>query len=255
MHIYNDDIRREAKAIDAEHDREMRSTTELLDRLFDDEGRVSRRTKADVILGGFDRRRFLRIGGLSILTASVLAACGSDEDATEPDETTTTTEGAAGDVTILRTASSIELLAVDVYDQAIKAEVVKTKAVADAAKLFQGHHRQHADALIAKTKELGGEPFDKPNQAVLAAFQPKLAAALGSEAGVLALALELERTAAATYQSSVSQFGDVKLAQVAMSIGGIEARHAALLAVVQNQPGAPDVFHKTTGAVAAGTGV
>ena len=51
--------------------------------------------------------------------------------------TTTAASGADGDVTILRTASSIEVLAVAVYQTAIDSGLVKTAAIGDAAKLFQ----------------------------------------------------------------------------------------------------------------------
>jgi hypothetical protein len=71
----------------------------------------------------------------------------------------------------------------------------------------------------------------------------------------VALALDLETIAAQTYQSNVAMFGDAKLNAAIMSVGGVEARHAAILAGVLGQPPVPKAFQVTDKAVAAGTGV
>ena len=205
----------------------------------------------------------MQIGGLSVATAAVFAACGTDDSDPGPRATgevgtdTTATEGEKGvdgDIRILRTASSLEVLAVEVYQKAIDSGLVKTAAVADAAKLFQAQHREHGELFQGATKELGGEPFDKANPVVLQSLQGPIGA-LQDEMGVLELALMLEQAAAATYQSTVGAFTDASLNQAAMSVGGVEARHVAVLSSVLQKAPVPRAFQTKDGAVAAGTGV
>lgn len=262
MDISNDYVRREANESQIEHTASMRSMRDLVNRLFGDSNE-SGIAKADFATGGLNRRKFMQIGGLTVATAAVFAACGSDDsddvDAAGEGDTATTGgegggKGADGDIKILRTASSLEVLAVDVYQKAIDSGLVKTAAVADAAKLFQAQHKEHSELFQGATKKLGGEAFDKPNPVVLQSLQGPIGA-LKDEMGVLELALMLEQAAAATYQSTVGAFKDVSLNQAAMSVGGVEARHVAVLSSVLKKPAVPKAFQTKDGAVAAGTGV
>ena len=146
------------------------------------------------------------------------------------------------------------------YQTAIDSGLVKTAAIADAAKLFQSQHKEHSASFQAATKAAGGEPFTMANPAVLAAIKP-MVDALKDEQGVVALAFELETAAAQSYQSYVGTFTDPKLNPAIMAVGGVEARHAAVLAQVLNSLGdtsampVPAAFQVTDKAVMAGTGV
>ena len=263
MHLHNDDIRREAKASQLEHDSAMRTMRRLVDRLFGDgdgdgDHGESAFAKADFVTGGVNRRRFLQIGGLTVATTAVFAACGTDDSKDTADASSDTTAEPGGastsDVTILRTASSLEVLAVDVYQKAIDSGLVKTAAVGDAAKLFQSQHREHAALFQGATKKLGGTPFEMANPVVLQSLQGPIAA-LHDEQGVLELALMLEQAAASTYQYSAGAFKDSSLNQAAMSVGGVEARHVAVLSSVLGKPPVPKAFQTTDTAVKVGTGV
>lgn len=256
--ISNDFIRREARESQIEHVSAMKQMRDIVGRLFGGDTNESASSKA-AFLTGVDRRGFLRIGGMSVATAAIFSACGSDDDGASGTAAGGTSEegsmsGDSSDITILRTASSLEILAVDVYQKAIDSGLVTTKAVADAAVLFQGQHREHAELFSGATKQMGGEAFEQANPEVLKALEPAIAA-LKDEAGVIKLAYDLENVAAATYFSTVGAFNDVKLNQAAMSVGGVEARHAAVLASVMNMPAVPKAFQTADGAVAAGTGV
>lgn len=261
MEISNDFVRREANESQIEHSSAMRSMRELVNRLFGDTDE-SGIAKADFATGGLNRRKFLQIGGLTVATAAVFAACGSDDSdkgvAASGDDSSDTTMaeggGADSDIKILRTASSLEVLAVDVYQKAIDSGLVKTAAVGDAAKLFQAQHKEHSELFQGATKKLGGEAFDKPNPVVLQSLQGPIGA-LKDEMGVLQLALMLEQAAAATYQSTVGAFKDRSLNQAAMSVGGVEARHVAVLSSVLKLAPVPKAFQTKDGAVTAGTGV
>jgi hypothetical protein len=167
--------------------------------------------------------------------------------------------GTKSDITILRTASSLEFLAVATYEAAIKSGLVKTPAVAAAAKDFKAQHMDHAEAFVAATKKAGGTPFTKPNpvvdKAVIAPALPKLK----NETDVLHLAWTLENAAAQTYVSTVGAFDNVAYNSVAASISGVESRHMTVIGGVlmsmKYPTYVPGGFFTTTMAVKPGTGV
>ena len=236
--------------------------------------RISKAEQSAAVIGGLSRRNVLRIGGVTLLGGAVMAACGSSATKaatttsggastslapttaapTTAGATTTVAAMATGDALILRTASSIEELAVAAYQTAIDSGLVKTAAIADAAKLFQAQHREHSALFQAQTKAAGGTPFTQPNPAILAAIKPTIDA-LKDELGIVALAFELETVAAQTYQSNVGTFTDLKLNAAIMTVGGVEARHAAVLAGVLKQGQVPKAFQVTDKATKPGTGV
>ena len=220
------------------------------------------------------RRRALQIGGVTILGGALLAACGSDSDdagsTTAGGDATTgaPTTGAAStmspstrerdasmDVLILRTASSIEELAVAAYQTAIDSGLVTTAAIADAAMLFQAQHREHSGLFQSLTTKAGGEPFTMPNPAILEAIQPTIDG-LKDEMGVVALAYDLEVVAAQTYQSNVA---DVRGRRAQRRHHERRRRRGPARgrtgrACSQQNP-VPAAFQVTDKAVMAGTGV
>jgi len=278
--INQDELRREAAAIDLDHRRAMPKLRDALARIFSGDSSLSEDERARAVIG-MDRRSALKLGGVVLLGGAVLAACGSDNSnwsgaattgaattgaattgaaTSAPSSATTAASATSGDITILRTASSIEELAVAAYQTAIDSGLVKTAAIGDAAKLFQSQHKEHSAQFQAATKAAGGQPFTMPNPAVLAAIKP-MVDALKDEKGVVALAFQLETAAAQSYQSYVGAFTDPKLNPAIMAVGGVEARHAAVLSQVLNSLGdtstmpVPKAFQVTDKAVMAGTGV
>lgn len=205
------------------------------------------------MLAGITRRRFLQIGGTVTLGAA-LAACIGDGGSEESQKDTGGGEGRRLDITIIRTLSSIEELAVVVYETGFNSGLLSTPAVADLAKLFQSHHREHGALFRGATEDLRGTPFTQPNPAVMQQLQPEIDG-LRDELGVVRLAFDVESILAETYQATMGAFGDKSFIVAAMSVGGAEARHAAALAQVLQQPPVPQAFQGTEQAVPAGTGV
>jgi hypothetical protein len=258
MNIDRDHLRRELRDTQEEHTSSMVGMKDFIARLLDPSSKASDGQKADLILSGLNRRRFLKIGGTSVLAGAVLAACGSDDKkessgATGGDDA----KGSTNDLAILRTASSLEHVAIDVYQKAIDnaGALGITAAVADVAKLFQAQHKDHAAFFESATKQLGGKAFTTANPAVMQSLQSRIMA-LKTQSDVLMLARDLENVAAATYQSTVGAFDNLTLNAKTMSVGGVEARHAAVLNGVLKADQFPTkAFHTTSGAVAVGTGV
>jgi hypothetical protein len=259
MTLDRDHLRRELRDTQEEHVSAMGGMKDFVARLLDPETRASTEHKADFILSGLNRRRFLKIGGTSVLAGAVLAACGSDDKKSSNGATGggDSTKGSTNDLTILRTASSLEHVAIDVYQKAIdnaKALGISS-GVADVAKLFQSQHMDHAGFFEGATKQLGGSAFTVANPAVMESLAGRIAA-LKNETDVITLARDLENVAAATYQSTVGAFDNLALNAKSMSVGGVEARHAAVLnGVLKADQFASKAFHTTTGAVAVGTGL
>jgi hypothetical protein len=239
MDINNDELRRELRDLDKEHREVMPKWRDSLMRLMDDK-ETPTEAKADLLLGGFNRRRFMNLSGLALVGGAVLAACGSDKkkDAGSTTETTaaaTATTAASGgnktDQTIARTAASLENFAVAVYDKAImNAAALKiSDGVAKAAVLFKSQHEEHAKAFNSAATQLGGSPYTDPNPTAAKAFESTIAA-LKTEQDVLKLAFGLEQIAAQTYQGVGMKLSTPMLRQTSMTVGGVEARHMAILA-------------------------
>ena len=242
MDYNHDELRRELRDLDKEHQEVMPKWRDSLMRLLVDDKQTPTEAKADYLLGGFNRRRFMRLGGLAAVGGVVLAACGDDKkkDSSSNGSTETTAAAATGstpasaasktDQTIARTAASLENFAVAVYDKAIQnaAALKISDPVAKAAVLFKSQHAEHASAFNAAATQLGGQPYTDPNPTAAKAFEATIAA-LKSEQDVLKLAFNLEQIAAETYQGVGMKLSTPMLRQTAMTVGGVEARHMAIL--------------------------
>lgn len=236
-HMSNDEIRRQLREADGLHREAMPRYDEALKRTFGDDATPAA-AKAELV--GVPRRRLLTLGGSTILGAAVLAACtktGQPKEQLAQTGTTPTTgkEGKSEnpssfttDLTLLRTAQSIEVLAIDVYQKALDSGLLTTTAVADAARLFQSQHRDHAQLLSRTTRDLGGEPYDQANPALLKELEPTIGA-LDSQAAVVTLAQTLENVAAETYVYAAGVLTTEELRAAIMSIGAVESRHVTVL--------------------------
>lgn len=239
MDINKDELRRQLRDLDQEHREVMPKWRDSLMRLLVDDKETPTEAKADVLLGGFNRRRFMKLSGVAAGAGLVLAACGSDDDnestsGGSTDTTAATTPPSAGnktDQTIARTAASLEIFAVAVYDKAImNAAALKiSEPVAKAAVLFKSQHDEHAKAFNAAATQLGGQPYTEANPTAAKAFEAQIAA-LKTEQDVLKFAYALEEIAAQTYQGVGMKLSTPMLRQTAMTVGGVEARHMAILA-------------------------
>lgn len=204
---------------------------------------------------GFNRRGLLIAGGG--LMAAMLAACA---DHSEPppvpeggDATPTTVTIAPppiDDVTLLRTASSIEILAVDTYQQAIDSGLITTPALLDGARLFRDQHQEHADLFVAATAQAGGEPYTEPNPYIKLSVVDTILPSLEDEGDIINMALELEDTAGGSYQIWVPLFSTPALRQTIQSVGAVERRHAIILTgLIPDEELFPSPFGNVTLAV------
>lgn len=242
MDFSNDELRRERRAIDRANDAALRAQATVLSAAFEDEGETSADDRAQLLLGGLARRRFLTVGGFSVAAAAVLAACGggsADTNVPQAGQTPVTTGLPTrnyNDVVLLRTAASLERNAVAAYGAAVGLLSGATKA---AAETFAEHHEAHALALDDQTKKLGGQAYTQPNPVVDERVLKPALANVKTDVDALWLAHALEEVAAHTYQTVVPLLSKPALRQAIMAIGSVEARHATVLAKVLGASLAP----------------
>lgn len=179
------------------------------------------------------RRSFLSGLGKLTLSATALALLAGQEHlapigeahAKEPNN----------DVAILNAALGAEQEAIAAYQLGATSGLLQ-KPVLDLAVTFQGHHKEHAAALAATVKKLGGTPV-----AAKSAYSFPVER-LKNQADVLGFAAELEKGAVSAYLGAIPILTDRDLAKVAASILGDEAMHWAVLRNALGQPPVPSAF-------------
>jgi hypothetical protein len=196
------------------------------------------------------RRRFLVGSGAAAVGGLLLAACGGSSKTPPAGGTATTVAGGGADLAVAALAAAIENLAVSTYQAGLDAASAGTlgpvpPAVSTFATTAQQHHRDHAAAWNSLLTSAGKEAVTGVDLTLKAEVDRALADV--SDVGSLArLALSLENTAAATYQSGIGTLSDTGAIQVAASIQPVELQHAAILNFVLGNYPVPDAFTKTT---------
>ena len=178
------------------------------------------------------RRRALAGSGLALSATAVALLGGRDALAAG---TKTSAADIESDVRILNTALGAEYEAIAAYHVGAESGLLG-KDVLVVAVAFQGHHKQHADALASTVRKLGGKAVVTKTRYVFPVEKLK------SQADVLRFAAGLEQGAVSAYLGAVPVFNDKTLAQVAASILGDEAMHLAVLRQVLGENPVPSAF-------------
>jgi hypothetical protein len=178
-------------------------------------------------------------GGVALAGGAALAACARETppppaltgDVPEVPETTTTTNpgGAEMNRVLLRTAQSLELVAVATYDTLLDSEFLAAPAVTQLFQRLQAQHREHVEALSAPIREAGGTPVTTPNEFLTTTVVQPLIEAIVDEETVLIAAHDVENALTQTWVESAGIFSTAELREFAMTIGGAEARNLTAL--------------------------
>jgi len=180
-----------------------------------------------------DRRHFARsLGAASLSAAAVSLMAGKDSLAAAQPNSAAALET---DIRVLNAALAAELEAIKAYQVGAESGLLRAPAL-DLAVQFQGHHKEHAEALVATVGKLGGTAVEARSEYSFPVEGFK------SEQDVLRFAAGLEKGAVSAYLGAVPLFGDRELAKVAASILGDEAMHWAVLRQVLGEVPVPVAF-------------
>jgi rubrerythrin len=194
------------------------------------------------------RRALIRNGALTVSLGAIAAACGTGRSGSvDPgrlgvaDAAPELLDEEIDDITLMRTAQSLEYTALDVYAAATETGALSGDEAA-LVQRFVEDHRRHADAVGAIVVRLGGQPFECANPFLVdRTVTPVLGALDGSDdlrRDLLNIAYAFEQLAGASYQALVPMLVNKPLRASAMQVGSEEQRHAAALAAALN----PDTF-------------
>lgn len=194
------------------------------------------------------RRDALKIGGLTVSLAALVAACG-DDTAQE------TTPGRVGylppvteapdyevtTVVLLRTVSSVENTAAYAYDELLATGELDADLTEIVTRLAEDH-RAVAQEMAALTVAAGGQAWECTNPWMMdRSIDPILAAIAESDEparDVVNTAIAIENLTAATNQEIAVEITDAEASAVGLAAAVSESRHsAAIVALVRGYEG------------------
>jgi rubrerythrin len=283
MEFHRDALRRALRDADAAQRHAMPGWRSALRQLFDRPDEVDPRVTA-ALVGSPSRRNLLRLGGAAILGTAVVACGGSEAEEAgraaetgdtvvppDPDASSTLPpappsslndfqrgQNARTNLSILRSAASVEYLAVDVYEQVagdLSAFGLDPATDLALVTLFAEHHQAHADSLnalaeqVSFTDEAGdeveGTPWEEPNPYLAEDVLAPLLPTLITREATLSFARDLENLATGTYTEVTGLLTEIELRKEMMNIGAVEARHAAAISIALGDEGAPTALVNT----------
>ncbi len=242
MDANRDELRRQLAESRRDHAESMPRFREALKELFSGEHRGADAHKAQ-LLGVPSRRAFLTIGGATVVGSAILVGCGQQPPnqiaqtgttPVQPSSTTTTSPSShATDLSMMMTASSIEVLAIQTYQKGLDSGLLTTPGIKSAIELFQSQHTDHANLLYTTTSDNGGVPYKTANPYLSYEVVNPALLTVKTEADIVTLATELENLAAQTYTQAAGVLTTPTLRAALSSIGATESRHLTALYLAQ----------------------
>jgi hypothetical protein len=194
----------------------------------------------------YGRRDALKLGGLTLSVAALAAACGTDRTGdSAPGRVgyappiTDPPDYPVDDAVFLRTASSLELTAVAVYEAILDTGALDGDLTALVERLIEDHQAV-ADEMGELTESVGGVAWTCTNPWYMDRLvTPLLAAVLDSDdplRDILNSAVALENIAAATHQTLTIELEDADAAVATMAAATLESRHSAAIVAAARGP-------------------
>lgn len=165
------------------------------------------------------RRKFMSQAGALTFSGVAVALLGGRSTALAAG---TSDSAVTQDVRILNTAIAAEHEAVAAYQVGADSGLLKPD-VLKVAVTFQGHHKEHVDALAKAVSSLGGDAADALERYDFPVDRLK------NQSDVLHFAAGLERGAVSAYAGAIPVFDNRDLSAAAASILADEAMHWAVL--------------------------
>jgi hypothetical protein len=202
-----------------------------------------------------NRRRMLVGGGVAAMAAA-LAACGKKDTGAggggnpAPSATSSSANGATGDLAVAQLAAGLEVLAVNTYTAAGAAAAAGKlgtvpPAVGEYVKTALAHHQAHLAAWNKVITGAGQPEVTKPNATLSPTVDAELAK-VTDVAGAANLALTLEQIAASTYLKAIPTLANKDAIKLAGQIQIVDQQHQAILLFALGMYPVPEVFQTTT---------
>ena len=163
------------------------------------------------------RRSFLESTGKLTLSGTAIALMSGLSTHSMAKEVNVTQ-----DIKILNTAIGTEHEAVAAYQLGAESGLLSSEALKLAVQ-FQGHHKEHIDALTKTVRQLGGDAINAKSSYQFPVEKLKV------EKDVLTFAAQLERGAISSYAGAIPLFDNRDLSKAAASILADESMHWAIL--------------------------
>ncbi len=204
---------------------------------------------------GLSRRDALTFGGMTISLGALIAACGEgrggDDAPGRVGNAPETTELPNYEVTstaLLRTASSLEYTAIEVYTTAVEAGYIP-EALVPTVEAFVENHQAIADRMVELTEAEGGEAWTCSNPWLMDRLVGPVLSAITEELvvesadyseqltddeiaeDVVIFATALENLAEASHQALTSAAATVDARIAHIEASTLESRQAAILAI------------------------
>lgn len=200
----------------------------------------------DTRLSDISRRRLLRNAGITggVAALGTVGFAAAQDDATPEAGAATPVAGESpfeGPVDVLNYALTLEHLETAFYrdglaefDSAAFEELGFQSTVYDNLSEIAAHEAAHVETLAATVSDLGGEPVEEAGYDF----------GYDDAAGFLEVAQALEDTGVSAYQGAAQYLIDEDdLLTAALTIHGVEARHAAYLALLNEANPFPEAFN------------
>lgn len=192
------------------------------------------------------RRDALRIGGLTVSLAAILAACGDDRAGTtepgrigEAPPITDPPEYPVDDAVLLRTASSLEQSTLMVYDAIVALNLLS----ADGTALFEQiieNHRELDEIMGELTVAAGGEvwPCTNPwmDERFLVPIVDAIEASDNPNRDIYNVVVSLENLGAATYQQFSVELTEPEQRTAMVRAAAQDSRNSAAIVVTLEGP-------------------
>lgn len=197
------------------------------------------------------RRDLFRLGGIGLISTSLLAACGTKKGTTAENAIASIgnvptipplPEAEINDIVLLRTAVSLEYSVIDTYSRTLdgglfSGDLAGTSAIATR---FRDDHQAHVAALNSLVVALGGKAHDCANSHVNSLYIEPAFDLIRAETNpdvardAVTLAHAVENLSAQMFQGFVGLLSTPKLRGDAIRIGQNNSRHVVVLAQVLN---------------------
>ena len=205
---------------------------------------------------GLDRRSFLRLGGLTVAVAALVAACDNTEAGSlgrvgNAPPTTKLPDAVVNDVVLLRTASSLQHSILNVYNEVKDKPELLDPANRALIDQLVSDHQAHAQLFEQLTTKAGGTPWTCGNTRFDSALVQRafvrittatpatadakeIPASDDKRRDILNLVHGMETILTAAYQQFVVMFNARELRAESLRVAIAGARRSALLALTIN---------------------